>query len=221
MNKVALFDFCETLANFQTADAYVRYVMRKRKVKKGLNYWTQIFLEKSKLSAILFRLGINVNKFMLLANLKELPENVLKEDAKGYYEDVIKPNLIAETIQELRQKQMEGYQCIIVSGGYDVYLRHFAEEYSIDKVLCSRLKFKDGVFTGRLLGKDCMGKEKARIMSKEFGTANLKCIDSISYSDSRSDMPFLNYTRRAVVVARKKAPQWAVQHKFETLLWQR
>ena len=221
MNKVALFDFCETIANFQTADSYVRYVMRKRKVKKGLNYWTQLLMERSKLSAILFRLGINTNKFMLLANLKGLPERMLREDAKDYYEDVVKPNLIAESILELRQKQKDGYQCIIVSGGYDVYLHYFAEDYGINQLLCSRLRFEDGVFTGGLLGKDCMGHEKVRMMSKEFGTANLKDIDSISYSDSQSDMAFLNYTRRAVVVARNKTPQWAIQHKFETLLWQR
>ena len=29
MNKVALFDFCETIANFQTADAYVDFVRTK------------------------------------------------------------------------------------------------------------------------------------------------------------------------------------------------
>lgn len=221
MNKVALFDFCETLANFQTADAYVRYVMHKRKVRHGLNYWVQLLMEKGKFSAILFRLGINANKFMLLANLKGLSEGMMREDAKGYYEDVIKPNLIAESILELQQKQKDGYQCIIVSGGYDVYLRHFADEYGIDKVLCSKLKFEDGVFTGKLLGKDCMGKEKVRKMSKDFGTANLKDIDSISYSDSQSDTPFLDYTRRSVVVARKKAPSWAIKHKYEILLWQR
>ncbi len=221
MNKIALFDFCETLANYQTADAYVRFVMQKRKVGKGLNYWGQLLMERSKLSAILFRLGINANKYMLLANLKGLPENMLKEEAKNYYEDVVKPNLVAETICELRQKQKEGYKCIIVSGGYDVYLHHFAEEYGIDKVLCTRLRFEDGVFTGGLWGKDCMGHEKVRMLSREFGSDNLKDIDSISYSDSQSDMPFLNYTRKAVVVARKKAPQWAIQNKFETLLWQK
>ena len=47
--KIALFDFCETLANFQTADAYVKYVISKDyiKINKGdcgkyLVSWTKL-----------------------------------------------------------------------------------------------------------------------------------------------------------------------------------
>lgn len=221
MNKVALFDFCETLANFQTADAYVRYVMRKHneEIKKGLAYWLQILMEKTKCSAVLFRLGFNVNKFMLLNNLRGLSENVLTNEAKGFYNDVIKPNLIKETITELRKCKEEGFSCIIVSGGYDVYLKFFVEEYGIDKLLCSRLKFVDGTFSGTLDGKDCMNEEKVARMKKYFCKDNLKDIDSVSYSDSKSDLPFLNYTKKAVVVSNRN-PKWAKNHKFDILLWQ-
>ena len=68
--KIALFDFCETLANFQTADAYVKYVISKDyiKINKGFNYYLQIFLSKLKISSVLFHLGININKFLLFLN---------------------------------------------------------------------------------------------------------------------------------------------------------
>ena len=221
-DKIALFDFCETLANFQTADAYVRYVMRvhSREIKKGLNYWLQILMEKSKLSAVLFRLGSNVNKFMLLSNLKGLSVSMLEQSAKSYYDEVIKPNLIKETVAELKKCQDEGYYCAIVSGGYDIYLNFFAEEFRTDMLLCSQLKFHHGLFSGKLEGKDCMAEEKVNRLRKVFSVNDMKGMDSVSYSDSESDLPFLNFTKRAVVV-KKKAPQWAIKRKFEILLWQK
>ena len=120
--KIALFDFCETLANFQTADAFVKYVISKDyiKIKKGFNYYLQILLFKLKISSILFHLGININKFLLLNNLKGLNYELLSNEAEKYYKDVIKPNLIKETLFELEKLKKEHYEIVIVSGGYDI-----------------------------------------------------------------------------------------------------
>lgn len=220
--KIALFDFCETLTNFQTADRYVRYVMSKNTnvISKGLQYYLQIFLEKSKISAVLFRLGININKFMLLNNLKGLSYDVLNQEAKNYYQEEIKPNLIKETIQELKRLKADNYEIVIVSGGYDIYLHYFAQEYNIDQLLCSNLLFKESAFTGSLDGKDCMGDEKVVRLKKLLDKCNVDSYESIAYSDSISDLPFLKFANQAVVVSRK--PQkWAKSNHFNTLLWQK
>ena len=220
--KIALFDFCETLANFQTADAYVKYVISKDyiKIKKGFNYYLQILLFKLKISSVLFHLGININKFLLLNNLKGLNYELLSNEAEKYYKDVIKPNLIKETLFELEKLKKEHYEIVIVSGGYDIYLRYFSYDYKVDHLLCSNLLFKNNIFTGSLDGKDCMGEEKIARIKKSLGLIDLKSCESIAFSDSISDMPLLKFAKKAVVVSRK-TKKWAINNNFKTILWER
>ena len=99
--KVALFDFCDTIANFQTADAYVYYVLQHRNnskvAKRGI-----VFKLFNKL-IIISILGIlfphaSINKRMVLSLLKGIRKEQLDRLAEAYYNDIIRTNLITEVI---------------------------------------------------------------------------------------------------------------------------
>ena len=56
----------------------------------------------------------------------------------------------------------EGHDVVIVSAALDLYLDDVAERLGIEHVMCTSLEFDDdGRATGRLLGGNCRGPEKA------------------------------------------------------------
>ena len=220
MNKVALFDFCETIANFQTADPYVWYVVKKcgkdntrlALLLKGLN--------KLKIDAILFKLGFNLYKKLVLYQLKGISEKTLLEEGTHYYNELIKPNLIKEVLSEIEKLKSNGYKLFVVSGGYDVYLKDFVNEYHFEGLICSMLSFRDSFFTGHLENADCMGGEKVKRLRDYFSCNDMKSIDAISFSDSLSDKPMLDFTRTAVVVGRKDN-NWRRAYKYNFKQWKK
>ena len=137
-NKVALFDFCETLANFQTADAYVEFVKTHcANHKSKLLFREKVYkiLKKNRVVSILTRLfpQRSINKRLICFQLRGLNYYDMDRLAKDYYDDIIKPNLIMPVVDELVELKKENYRIILVSGGYDIYLKYFAAEYGINE----------------------------------------------------------------------------------------
>lgn len=222
-SKIALFDFCETLVSFQTADEYVKYVLNKTGYArhKSTEVYRQV-LHKTRLIKVInkFYKKSYINKQLLLRQLSGLQYVELDKLAKKYYEDMIIPNFITDVLNELVELKRKGYRIILVSAGYDIYLKYFSEEYGIDMCLATQLEFDNGLCTGRYNGSDCIGTEKINKLTKLLGYADLKCIDSIAYSDSRSDISLLNYAKKAVVVSKGKSQSWAKEKAYEEIIWE-
>lgn len=220
MKKIALFDFCETIVKFQSADPYVWYVVKKcDREKTGLALLLK-GMRKLKLDAILFKLGFNIYKRLVLFQLKGIPENTLLTEGTCYYNELIKPNLIQDILSEIAELKENGYKLFVVSGGYNVYLKDFVKEFNFDGLICSTLSFHDSLFTGRLKYEDCMGVEKVKRLRAFFSCDDMKNVDSISFSDSMSDKPLLNFTRTAVVVGRKDN-NWRKSFNYKFKKWEK
>lgn len=219
-DKIAFFDFCETLANFQTADAFVDFVRKKsnRKRMQLLENLQKVFKSTRiiYIIQILIKKRYPVNKCLKLYQLKGFSISEIDSYAKDYYYSVVKPNLIPRLIQELLQLKSEGWKIVLVSGGYDVYLHEFAKDYGVDDVISTSISFHNGVCTGRMNGPDCLGVNKVVLLDKLYKRDN---IISKSFSDSISDIPFLRWTDESYVVSRSKSQTWADQYKFKEIIW--
>lgn len=218
--KIVLFDFCETLTDFQTADAFVHYVERNN--PNIINYkYAKLYniISNTRLLSILNRLfpHKSIGKRCLLRKLKGMSKSQLESIAIDYYTKVIKSRLISRTMMELLEKQSKGFDIYIVSGGYDIYLKYFAIEYGIKNVISSRLKFKDGIFTGHLEGKDCMYKEKINRVIQEIPATNYS--DWYAYSDSISDLPLLKFVGYPIVISKTTQQIWANQSNIAQIIW--
>ena len=204
--KIALFDFCDTMINFQSADTYVRYVKAHvhNSAKMRLAEGVRLFLVKSRFMRVLQLLSREgyVNKKMLLSQLKGLTEQDMDKLAERFYLEVIRPNYIREVIAEVMRLKQENYRLFIVSGGYDIYLKYVAEEFGFEDCIATQLDFQDGRFTGMYKGDDCMKMNKVKLLREYFGKESLRECESVAYSDSKSDIPLLKYCRKGVVVTR-------------------
>ena len=218
--KVAFFDFCETIVDFQTADAFVDYVREKRQSgvmeKKEL---VRKYLLKTKIIRfleILIGSSFSINKRMKLNQLKGISENEVKKYAIDYYQEIVKPRFIPAIISRLSKLQAEGWSVVLVSGGYDVYLNEFAREFGIVKVISSIIGFDRGICTGRMKGLDCLRSNKIVLLQQFYAKEEIK---SVSFSDSSSDIPLLSWTNKGYVVSHLKHQDWVDKFNFKEIIW--
>lgn len=218
--NVALFDFCETIANFQTADAYVDFVREKLNDKRMCKLeHMQNLLKKIKVIQIvekITRYRFSINKRIKLLQLKGHSYSQLQAMAKDYYQERIKPNMIPDMLDKLLDLKTNGYSILLVSGGYDIYLRYFAEEYTLSGVISTRIGFKDNICTGKFDGIDCLRDGKIKLLNKHFVSRPLY---SIAFSDSISDLPFLKWVDNGFVVSRNTTQKWANEYHFNEIIW--
>ena len=216
--KIAFFDFCETLVPFQSADRYIHYVCQhygNTLVRVRYTFWR--LADKIHFIRFVKKIAhITIdNKIWMLHLCKGLSFDTMQLAAEEFYEKEIVPNLIHETTDRLHELQKEGWRIVLISGGYDIYLRMFAKEQgiSINDVICSKLQFKRGVFTGKMEGIDCMGENKIELLEQHFDRIK---IESQVYTDSITDMPLLQWVDKGIVVRRK---HWAEANNFEQIIW--
>lgn len=213
LQKIAIFDFCETLVRFQTADEYLRYVIKEEKMVQPTLSGIGSLVNK-----IWFRIfNVSLKKNILLKKIKGLSSDKLDEYARQFYKQFIVPMLIEESVNYLRKLKEEGYYIIIASAGFDIYIKYFANEAGVDKIICSQIGLKKGRCIGKLQDYDLIGRNKVRKIKKILHKQTLRDGDSVAVSDSHSDLPLLKYCKKAVVVC-KRRPNW-VKKDMEVLLW--
>ncbi len=223
MKPLALFDFCETLVSFQTAGAYVDFVRNKSAAAKmqRLNR-IRVQLKKWKIITLLNKIFpyANIEKKIELYQLKGFSKEMLEQYAAEYYQHKIAPCLIPELVAEMARRQNEGYELAIVSGGYSIYLHHFARACNIPHVIATEIAFdSNNISTGKIKGQDCMYQYKINRVEAYFSQAGFNKKTAVVYSDSITDMPLLKWAGSAVVVSKNETQPWAMQQHFPEIIW--
>lgn len=218
--KLALFDFCETIANFQTADAYVDFVRERLNDSRMCRLERmQHFLRTIKFIQIiekLTRYRFSINKRIKLWQLRDHNLSELQALAKEYYQERIKPNFIPEMVEKLSELKNQGYSIFLVSGGYDIYLCYFVDEYALAGMISTRIGFKGGRCTGMFDGIDCLRDGKVKLLNHYF---NSKPGYSVAFSDSITDLPFLKWVNEGFVVSRDCTQKWANKNNLNEIIW--
>ena len=220
INKIAFFDFCETLIDFQTADAFVDYVRETTKDSRILKFYKLYSLLKKtqiiKLLDFITRYKYSINKRLVLLQLRGQEENFIRGMASKYYEQKIKPHFILPIIELLKEKQRDEWDIVIVSGGYDVYINLFANEYNISGIMSSQIEFKNGVCTGLIKGLDCMRNNKVVLLNNKYKRTDFF---SVAYSDSITYLPFLKWVDEGWVVSKYKSQLWPKKYALKEIIW--
>lgn len=217
--KIVFFDFCGTLVPFQSAPRYINFVLDNypRKIalmRRKIRTW----LEKQRIPKRLERYSKEIikQKEIELWPLKGYKREVLEDAAQRFYVEVIKPNLIPEVMKEFHHYQKDGYRVVLVSGGFGIYLKYFAEEYGLaeNDILSSNVQIKRGKATGKLDGIDCMGQKKVTLVEQRFDRTKLY---SEALSDSLSDIPLLRWADKGYIVS--QIPSLYKQQEFDVIYW--
>ena len=91
-------------------------------------------------------------------------------------------------------------------------------EFGVDILVTNQLKFKNGVFTGKICDKDCIYKNKVRRFYDSVNQNNVLVVES--YGDSKSDIPILSIAKQGYVISRSSHKKWVDQTSFKEIIWQ-
>lgn len=100
--------------------------------------------------------------------------------------------LRSDVATRMRWHQEKGHVVILVSASLGAYLHPLGDLLEVDAVLCTELEEKDGLLTGKLVGQNCRGKEKASRVQKWCQDSGIATEDLVyAYGDSSGDTELL------------------------------
>lgn len=111
--------------------------------------------------------------------------------------------LRAEAMARIRWHQAQGDRVVVVSGALDVYLAPWCAAHGLE-LICSSLEHRDGRLTGRYLGAQCVGEEKARRVRAQHELARYAHV--YAYGDTHEDLPLLDLAHRRFYRGQELAP---------------
>lgn len=134
-----------------------------------------------------------------MAVLRGVRVDELQELVAEAMEPVLKPLVYAEPLDLVDRHREHGEPVYIVSAALQEIVDALAEELSFDGAVGSRCEIEHGVYTGRVL-RAMHGEAKAECLRELAGRERLDLGESTAYSDSHSDLPFLEAVGKAVAV---------------------
>jgi len=118
-------------------------------------------------------------------------------------------HLRPDTRARLRRHRELGHTVILASASLDPYLEPLGASLAVDAVVCTRLeRTPAGRLTGRLVGRNCRGAEKARRVEEWLAVNMLAHAELWAYGDSAGDRELLSRADRPVWVGRDELPEF-------------
>jgi hypothetical protein len=68
-----------------------------------------------------------------------------------FFQYFLRPRLKPDGVQQLKAAMATGSEVVLVSQGLDHIMRPLANHLGVDRILCNRLDFRNGIATGRLI----------------------------------------------------------------------
>lgn len=184
MASLALFDFDNTITTNDNFTSFVHYSIPKHRVIAGTVLLSPLIAayKMDILSASNMRAAVAMLGFC--GRSKEMVRYLGLNYARNAIPDFIRP----ETLRRIEWHKKQGDAVVVVSASLDVYLTEWCKQRNLD-LICTVLETRGGRLTGRYLGGDCTGDEKARRVRSLY---DLGAYDSVyAYGDSEEDNAML------------------------------
>ncbi len=139
---------------------------------------------------------------ILISLLKGERKSTVAEHAIRFCETWVKPRLKPNVIERLRIHQASNHRVILLSASPEIYVEQIAQFLGIPEVICTRVKSEGEFWNGQLHGKNCKGEEKLNAIIDYLGIKTWTG-ESISYGDSKSDLPVLRWATKGFLVGRQ------------------
>ena len=105
-------------------------------------------------------------------------------------EPVLRPLVYEEPLQLVERHRARGERVFIVSATLQEIVEHIADDLGFDGAVGSMCEISDGAYTGRMV-RAVHGPGKAAALRELAAAESIDLAGSTAYSDSHSDVPFL------------------------------
>ncbi|WP_028229467.1 HAD family hydrolase [Paraburkholderia ferrariae] len=148
----------------------------------------------------------------LYAALGAVRHETLDAAAQRFVAHGLPALLRPEMLARVREHQALGHEVVLVSASPSLYLRKWAATVGIETVLASELEWRDGVYTGRLAGRNCWGPEKVARLRAWWGERAPSTL--YAYGDSRGDREMAELANHAWIRGTAPLPPLAATGGF-------
>lgn len=212
MEKLAIFDVDYTLTKRETLFEFY-FFMVKKKPKLIL------YVPKGIIAGIFYILGIidaEKAKISFMEFIKNIHEDEIQTLVKEFYEKRLSKIFYTDAIDTMKKLKMEGCKIYLISASAEFYLKELYNIKEVDKVIGTRFEFKNGFYTGKVIGANNKGEEKVRRLMEVLEKENIKADfkNSYMYSDSLSDLPLFKLAGHPYLINSKKK-----KDNIEVLHW--
>ena len=182
--NLALFDFDGTITTREMLPAFMHLSVAPRRLALGKVLLAPLIVGYK----LGFVPGTIVRAAIVRFGFSGVPLAKLEDHGLSFAQSALPPVVRPEAIERINWHKSQGDTVVVVSGAFDVYLRHWCHEHHV-RLICSSLEHRDGILTGRYLGRQCVREEKARRVREEFDLSMYRRI--YAYGDTREDLGLL------------------------------
>jgi HAD superfamily hydrolase (TIGR01490 family) len=136
--------------------------------------------------------------------LDGFPVERLQHVVAGAMDTVLRPLVYAEPLRLVQQHRERGERVYIVSATLQEIVQDVADDLGFDGAIGSTCEIVDGVYTGRSV-RAAHGEGKAQAVRELAAVEGIDLAESTAYSDSHTDVPFLEAVGHPVAVNPDKA----------------
>jgi HAD superfamily hydrolase (TIGR01490 family) len=211
MKACAFFDLDHTIIKGNSGFLYTD-ALRQHGLIKPIDFIKSIWW------AIEHRVGVlNSEEFIktVLAWGKGRPEEETIMICNWIFQRHLKGQIFKEALDLIRKHKEAGEEPIILSAASNYVVEPVSKYIGLDRFICTRLKTKNGRFTGELDGGHCYGEGKLKRLREFVEKAGVDLSKSFLYADSLSDVPVLEIVGHPVVVN----PSFRMAHLAKKRAW--
>ena len=198
MPGAAFFDLDRTLisrsSSLSLAPAFHRRGLLRRRDRTKALFAQLVFV---RFGAGTSRVGRTAENAM--AFLKGLPVETMREIVAEAVDSAFRPHVYSDALELVARHRERGERAFVVSAALQVIVDALVAELGLDGGLGSTAEVEDGVYTGRLVRR-LDGEAKADAIAELAAREGIELAASTAYSDSASDVPFLEAVGHAVAV---------------------
>jgi HAD superfamily hydrolase (TIGR01490 family) len=216
-NYIAFFDLDQTITKAISGRALV-VAGHKKGLFTGWDFVNAIFL------SFAFRFKLK-DPYRIVVNMvrwvKGMPENIMNDLCLEVCREILLPSVYRDALAEIEFHKSKNARIVILSSALKGICVEIAKSLNIDDIICSELEVRDGLLTGRPIGRLCYEEEKAIRLLVYCEKHNHSSSDSWYYGDSISDLPALNKVGHPVCVnPDARLRKAAIKKEWEILTWE-
>lgn len=188
--RAAFFDVDGTLVRTNIVHTYAFYAMNQGSI---LGSAWKTFRTVASIPAFLATDRLNRKLFneFFYSYYEGQSEDRLESLAEELFEDVLRPAIFKGTPRLIEECRRAGCRIVLVTGALDFTVRKLAQHLGADDLIANRMRFVQGVATGRVIPPIIEGAHKALVIRDYCVKEGLALEKSFAYSDSFSDYPML------------------------------
>ena len=185
MKKLYCFDFDGTLTYSDTMFLYLKFYNATKFRIQFIKHIPLFTLLKLNLLE-----AEKVKKSFISSILKGQPKAKIEKKSQEffdqYYPEIFRENAL-DFIKNIDYSQTD---CYIVSASLDIWVKPFADKFKMH-LIATKAEFKNDIFTGNFIGKNCNGIEKVNRIKEEI--SGKKYDKTIAFGDTSGDQEMLDW----------------------------